>query len=171
MAKLNIDEVNTIDIENFVNIFSNVVESYNDAAKAVFSSRPFKDVETLCKAFSDHLENISIEDKLKVLRLHPILAGKQADKGELTKESTEEQKAAKLNALDESTKGEFNTLNARYVDKFGFPFIICARENTASTIAEQLSKRLNNSIDEEAVTGINEVKKICRLRILSIVIS
>lgn len=48
-----------------------------------------------------------------MLRLHPILAGKQADKGELTKESTEEQKSARLNVLDESTKGQFNTLNTR----------------------------------------------------------
>lgn len=55
-----------------------------------------------------------------------------------------------------------------YKTKFGFPFIICARENKVQSIIEGLQRRYNNTREQEILTGINEVKKICRLRILDI---
>lgn len=57
----------------------------------------------------------------------------------------------------------------RYKAKFGFPFIICARENKVTSILNGLQSRYNNSQEEEITIGINEVKKICKLRIIDIV--
>ena len=54
--------------------------------------------------------------------------------------------------------------NAEYRDKFGFTFIICARENKAAAILEGLDRRLGNSREEEINIGIGEVKKIAKLR-------
>ena len=54
--------------------------------------------------------------------------------------------------------------NAEYRDKFGFTFIICARENKAAAILEGLDRRLGNSREEEIIIGIGEVKKIAKLR-------
>lgn len=62
-----------------------------------------------------------------------------------------------------------NFVFCRYKNKFGFPFIICARENKIQSIIEGLKTRLNNTRDQEIEIGINEVKKICKLRILDIV--
>jgi 2-oxo-4-hydroxy-4-carboxy-5-ureidoimidazoline decarboxylase len=62
-----------------------------------------------------------------------------------------------------------NHLNQQYKQKFGFPFVICARENKKEAILSGLERRLNNSKETEAITGVEEVKKICRLRILGIV--
>ena len=60
-------------------------------------------------------------------------------------------------------------LNEKYKQKFGFPFVICARENKKDAILQGLERRLENDSESEAVTGVNEVKKICRLRLLDIV--
>ena len=54
--------------------------------------------------------------------------------------------------------------NAEYRDKFGFTFVICARENKAVAILEGLDRRLGNSREEEINIGIGEVKKIAKLR-------
>lgn len=57
----------------------------------------------------------------------------------------------------------------RYRQKFGFPFVICARENKKEVIVKRLTERVQNSVAEELNTGIEEVKKICLLRLLSII--
>lgn len=57
----------------------------------------------------------------------------------------------------------------RYKEKFGFPFVICARENKATAIFTAIQKRLDNEKLQELQNGINEVKKISALRIAQIV--
>lgn len=63
MSKSNIEAVNNLSKEQFVNVFRNVVESYPEASESVFSKRPFGNVKTLCDAFSEHLETISMDGK------------------------------------------------------------------------------------------------------------
>ena len=56
----------------------------------------------------------------------------------------------------------------RYREKFGFPFVICARQNKKDAILNGIVHRLNNTADRELSTGIEEVKKICLLRLQNI---
>ena len=58
--------------------------------------------------------------------------------------------------------------NTNYKKKFGFPFVICVRENKKVVIMEQIEKRLHNDRETEVKTGIENVKKICHLRIQDI---
>ena len=58
----------------------------------------------------------------------------------------------------------------RYREKFGFPFVICARQNKKDAILKGIVERLEHSAVDELEIGIEEVKKICLLRLLSIVI-
>lgn len=57
----------------------------------------------------------------------------------------------------------------RYKQKFGFPFVICAKENKAATILAAIEKRLNHEKLQELQNGIEEVKKISTLRIQQLV--
>jgi 2-oxo-4-hydroxy-4-carboxy--5-ureidoimidazoline (OHCU) decarboxylase len=43
--------------------------------------------------------------------------------------------------------------NQQYKQKFGFPFVICARENKKEAILSGLERRLNNSKETEAITS------------------
>ena len=104
-----------------------------------------------------------------ILRLHPDLAGRLAQAGTLTKESTAEQRSAGLDDMTEDERGRMSELNQKYKSKFGFPFVICARQNKKDAILQGLERRLNNCPEEEAVAGSNEVKKICELRLRDLV--
>ncbi|KAJ8725066.1 hypothetical protein PYW07_016024 [Mythimna separata] len=166
---ISISEVNSLSDEKFESVFGNVIELCADAAVVVKKKRPFQDLTALCDAFQTYLEEIEVEDKLMILKLHPDLAGRLAAQGELTPESAGEQKAAGLDQLTTEQKRVMDESNQRYKAKFGFPFIICARENKVQSIIDGLQRRYNNSQEQEITIGINEVKKICKLRILDIV--
>lgn len=71
--------------------------------------------------------------------------------------------------MTEEERQRMNNLNKRYKQKFGFPFVICARENKKDAILRGLEERLENAPQTEAITGANEVKKISRLRLLDLV--
>ena len=105
---------------------------------------------------------------MNILVGHPDLAGKLADQNLLTPESTFEQRQAGLHLLTLEQKQRLKTLNDAYRDKFGFTFVICARENKAAAILEGLTKRLVSSRQEEIKTGFGEVKKIAKLRAVDI---
>ncbi|KAM3967960.1 2-oxo-4-hydroxy-4-carboxy-5-ureidoimidazoline decarboxylase [Aphomia sociella] len=168
MVLISVSEVNALDDSQFVSIFGNVIELCTDAAMQVSKKRPFKNLTNLCEAFSQYLDGLGEAEKLVVLRLHPDLAGRLAAQGELTRESTAEQRSAGLLDLTKEQRDIINARNEAYKTKFSFPFIICARENKVKSIIEGLQKRYNNSRQQEISIGIDEVKKICKLRILDI---
>ena len=59
----------------------------------------------------------------------------------------------------------------RYKKRFGFPFVICARQNKKEAILKGITQRLSNDKTQEIDTGVTEVKKICSLRLYNIVSS
>lgn len=107
--------------------------------------------------------------KAGVLRLYPDLAGKLAQSGTLTSESTKEHASAGLDKMTELEKEKMADLNTKYKTMFGFPFVICARENKKEAILAGLEARLKNTAEIEANTGAGEVKKICNLRLKDLV--
>jgi len=162
---LSINEVNAIPVENFEWLFGNVVEHCSEAASYAATKRPFVSIEDLKKAFDEYLDKLDTSEKELVLLKHPDLAGKLADEGRLTTESQNEQKSAGLDTMTEEEKQTLANNNYLYKDKFRFPFVICARKNKVESILSGLESRLNNSRETELKIGIEEVKKICRVRI------
>lgn len=104
-----------------------------------------------------------------ILRCHPDLAGRDLQSGTLTRESREEQARAGLDTLTSVEVSRMARLNEEYKKRFGFPFVICARMNDKETILRQLSERLGNGLEVERARGVEEVKKICRLRLRGLV--
>uniref|UniRef100_A0A6M2DV33 2-oxo-4-hydroxy-4-carboxy-5-ureidoimidazoline decarboxylase n=1 Tax=Xenopsylla cheopis TaxID=163159 RepID=A0A6M2DV33_XENCH len=166
---MDISEINNLTKSEFCTKFSNVVEHHVEASEYVEQQRPFQSTLDLIQKFNDYLENASADAKEMVLKLHPDLAGRLLETKNLTPESLSEQQAAGLDKLTPEEKGLMNKLNTEYKEKFGFPFIIVARENKANAILNGLQTRLQNTRQDEIVAGINQVKGICRLRILNIV--
>ena len=103
-----------------------------------------------------------------VERAHPDLVGKLAREGKLTRASTAEQKAAGLTSLSADEVKQFEAYNAQYREKFGFPFVICARENKKGAILKAFPERLQNSAPQEMNTALSEIYKIARLRLIDL---
>ena len=71
--------------------------------------------------------------------------------------------------MSQSQKTLLQDLNHRYREKFGFPFVICARMNKFDSIIEGLEDRYGNDVHQEVENGIQQVLKICDLRIRDVV--
>ncbi|AGB72032.1 MULTISPECIES: 2-oxo-4-hydroxy-4-carboxy-5-ureidoimidazoline decarboxylase [Rhizobium] len=106
-------------------------------------------------------------ERLGVLRAHPDLAGRLAIAGRLTEDSRKEQAGAGLDRLSPEEHARFTELNAAYVTKFGFPFIIAVKGLGKDDILAAFETRIDNSRDAELATAAAQVEKIALLRLQS----
>jgi OHCU decarboxylase len=107
------------------------------------------------------------DERFGVLRAHPDLAGRLAIAGELTEDSRKEQAGAGLDRLSATEHARFTELNSRYVEKFGFPFIIAVKGLTKDDILAAFETRVGNDREEEFSTATAQVEKIAFLRLQS----
>ncbi|XP_067000738.2 2-oxo-4-hydroxy-4-carboxy-5-ureidoimidazoline decarboxylase isoform X2 [Anabrus simplex] len=110
---ISIDEVNVLTPVEFRQRFGNIIECCPDVAAALSSQRPFINVESMALAANRFLDQLQPQGKERVLLLHPDLAGRLAEQGQLTHESSREQKSAGLDSLSPADKTRINELNKR----------------------------------------------------------
>ncbi len=158
-------ELNALDRNEFVRVVGSVFEHSPWITEAAWARRPFANVETLHAAMCDIVRAAGEEKQLALIRAHPDLVGKLALAGQLTKESTGEQASAGLDRLTPEEVALFQTNNAAYQAKFGFPFIICARLNKKDAILHGFKVRLSNSREQEIQAALGEIFKIAELRL------
>jgi 2-oxo-4-hydroxy-4-carboxy-5-ureidoimidazoline decarboxylase len=163
---LSLDRLNDLDQAEFVQRLGFVFEGPPWIVERAWARRPFGDLDGLHAALVRVMEDAPEEQKVALIRAHPDLVGRAALAGTLTPESTGEQAAAGLGSLSSAEIATFNDLNARYHARFGFPFVICARENKKASILAGFAERLTHSRDEEIAAALREVAKIARLRLL-----
>ena len=108
------------------------------------------------------------DKKLALIRAHPDLAGRAAVRGELTADSTSEQSSAGIDQCSPEEYQQFQSLNASYKQKFGFPFVMAVRNSDRLKILAAFAERLDNDHDTEFATAISEIHKIARLRLQAI---
>ena len=104
-------------------------------------------------------------DRLAVLNAHPDLAGKLAAAGRLTEDSTSEQASAGLDMLTDGERAAFGRLNAAYVARHGFPFIIAVRDHDKPSIMAAFERRIGNDTGTERAEAEAQVCRIARLRL------
>ena len=100
-----------------------------------------------------------------MLKAHPDLAGRLAAARRLTADSSAEQASAGLDALTDSERAEFARLNAAYVAKHGFPFIIAVRDHDKPGILAAMRRRIGNDSAAERAEAERQVIRIATLRL------
>jgi OHCU decarboxylase len=164
-----ITQLNELDQNQFVSICGGSFEHSPWIAERAWNNRPFASVGDLHEKLTRVVAESNMEEKLSLVRAHPDLVGKLARDGKLTRESSTEQSAAGLNRLSPDEIAAFEKFNAEYRSKFGFPFVICARQNRKEAILEAFPRRLKNSRETELAAALAEVFKIARLRLADVV--
>ncbi len=163
--KISLAELNALPPKEFVRIVGQVFEHSPWIAEIAGEQRPFADFENLQRALCETVKNSSEEKQLALIRAHPDLVGKLALADQLTRESTNEQASAGLTQLTPGEVALFQNQNAAYKNKFGFPFVICARLNKKDAILKGFERRLKNSPAQEIKTALEEIFKIAELRL------
>jgi len=161
--------VNQVDREGFVRLCGAFFENSPWIAQRAFDRRPFENLDALHRTLCETVGSASRDEQIGLIASHPDLVGRLARQGALTSESTREQAAAGLTSISQAEIDQFERYNAAYREKFGFPFVICARENKKDAILAAFPIRLNNSRQQEIRSALEEIFKIARLRLLDAV--
>jgi 2-oxo-4-hydroxy-4-carboxy-5-ureidoimidazoline decarboxylase len=165
MAKVALGSLDAADEATFVAALGEVYEDAPWVAQAVWRQRPFATLAALHDAMMAAVRAAPAEQRLTLIRGHPDLAGKAARAGAMTADSQAEQASAGLERLSEAEFAQFHRLNRAYREKFGIPFIICARRHGKDSILQQFERRLQNGTAEEAETALAEIFRIAALRL------
>jgi 2-oxo-4-hydroxy-4-carboxy-5-ureidoimidazoline decarboxylase len=160
-----LEALNTSDRAAFVSALGHLFEHSPWVAEETYARRPFRDADSLHSALCATMMGASADRQMALLRAHPDLAGRLAQAGALTESSAREQSAAGLDRLSAAEMAEIQRLNQAYKDRFGFPFIICARLNAKDAILASMRARVRNTAEAEHSTALGEVAKIARLRL------
>jgi 2-oxo-4-hydroxy-4-carboxy-5-ureidoimidazoline decarboxylase len=164
---LSLSQLNEMDRPAFVSQIGWVYEHSPWVAEEAWEDRPFATIEDLHAAMDRVVESAPPEKQLALILAHPDLAAGIGAASELTIASRHEQADAGLNQLTSAEAEQMIRNNAQYREKFGFPFIVCARLNNPTTILDAFAKRLGNSRRQEIGVALEEISKIGRLRLAS----
>jgi 2-oxo-4-hydroxy-4-carboxy-5-ureidoimidazoline decarboxylase len=167
-ASLSLGEVNALDEAGFVAVFGGLFEHSPWIARDSWPARPFSSGRDLLARMIATMRAAPRERQLALIRAHPDLAGRLAREGALTASSNAEQASAGLDRLDSEEAARFGTYNDLYRERFGFPFIICARLNNKREILRAFERRLQSTPEEETATALFEIEKIAALRLAAI---
>ncbi|XP_063883572.1 2-oxo-4-hydroxy-4-carboxy-5-ureidoimidazoline decarboxylase-like isoform X2 [Scylla paramamosain] len=108
-----ISHVNSLSDEDFITTFGNVIEHCSLVAAAVVSSRPFHSLQHLHAEICSFIDELPVKGREGILRSHPDLAGRAAMAGQLTQESSQEQKSAGLGNLTQQERSNLDLMNTR----------------------------------------------------------
>ncbi|HEY0010127.1 MAG TPA: 2-oxo-4-hydroxy-4-carboxy-5-ureidoimidazoline decarboxylase [Tepidisphaeraceae bacterium] len=158
-------DLNAATQHDFVRIVGGVFEHSPWIADRAWVFRPFPTIAALHERMREIVRHATADEQLLLIRAHPDLVGRLAQEGKLTSESSREQAAAGLSGLSFAEVKQFETHNAQYRERFGFPFIICARQNKREAILAAFPKRLKNTPQAEIETALGEIYKIANLRL------
>lgn len=154
--------------DDFMDVFGGVYEHSPWIAEAVYADGLTGTQDTVAglhNSLRTATDDADDDRKLALLRAHPDLAGKLAVSGELTAESTSEQASAQLDKCTPEEFTEFQSLNDRYKDTFGFPYILAVRGRNRQEILKNFRTRVDNDAETEFAEALKQVHRIALLRI------
>jgi len=99
------------------------------------------------------------------LRAHPDLGAR----ARMSASSEQEQAGAGLHHLSPAQFEHLRTANARYRERFGFPFLFAVSGSTASQVLAALDARVDAVPDVEFETAMQQVFTIARFRLQDLV--
>jgi 2-oxo-4-hydroxy-4-carboxy-5-ureidoimidazoline decarboxylase len=158
-------DLNALEREEFTRLIGPVFEHSPWVVARTCSQRPFQSREDLHAALWATVAKASEDEKLSLIRAHPDLIGDE----EITDASRAEQASAGLDHVAPEEVKLFRDYNRQYRERFGFPFVICARLHKKEAIARAFPVRLRHTREQEIETALDEISKIADLRLRDLI--
>lgn len=166
---MNLTELNALSQADFTAALGGIFEHSPWIPEATWPRRPFASVEALHAQMCATLAAADPDAKLALIRAHPELAGKLAIRGELTEASLREQAGAGLNQCSPEEFSRLTELNAAYIARFGFPFILAVRGHDRASIIANMAQRVGNDRGTEIATALAQIERIAGFRLRDLV--
>jgi uric acid transporter len=193
--KIPLSQMNRLSKNEFVEKIGRLFQGGDWIAEAAWERRPFRSLYEMRRALQEPVFDAPPERQLELIRSYPDLgrvlkpeqnspSAKSPGKSESYKlheimqipvegllgaESLRDQSSAGLDRLSPEEYESFSKLNKAYREKFGFPLVVCVRENTKETILASGQERLENSSVQEKAVALVEIAKIANLRLQDLV--
>ena len=155
--------------EEFVARLGGIFEHSPWVAERAFERRPFASREALHAAMVAVVAEAGEERQLALIRAHPELAGRAAVRGETTEFSQQEQGGSGLLDCSPEEFARLQALNRRYVEKFGFPFILAVRGLDRAAIIAAFARRAENPREAEIAEALRQIARITGFRLAALV--
>ena len=162
---MTIDELNEASEAEFIGALGAIYEHSPWIAARTAGCRPFTDLAALKSAMAKVVEEASADEKTGLIAAHPDLGGRLARAGALEPSSADEQASLGLDRLTDEEFATFETLNAAYRHRFGFPFIIAAKRHNRNSVLAAFRTRLGNDAETERHAALREVETIAHIRL------
>lgn len=159
-GRTTLDTLNAAPPGAFADALDGVFEHAPWVAAAAAAHRPFATLARLHEALMQAVRDAGPSEQLAFLNGHPELRP-GALAADLTPESRAEQGSVGL-----AEAAGLTALNDAYRARFGFPFIVCVRRQTAANVLRVLRSRLEGARDAELDAALTEVVHITRLRLV-----
>ena len=167
---ITLEQVNQAAAGEALRLLDGLYEHSPWVADKALSARPFKSLGHLKHALTNVVSAMPAADQIKLLCVHPELAGKAMQDDALTAESANEQSRAGLTNCTPQEMATLAGLNQKYRAKFGFPFILAVRGTrghglTKKQIIDTFTRRLQNQPAFEIKEALRNVHRVVELRI------
>ena len=157
-------KLNSFNKDEFIEMFQNVFEGSSWIAEQLYNLKPYKNFDDLKNKMIKIYKNSTDNQQMRILLNHPDLADKTKITT-LTADSFKEQKNSKLDQCTEEEYNEFNQLNNKYKNKFGFPFILAVKNKSKNEILNIFRSRYLINKEFELKEAKKQVLEIASLRL------
>jgi 2-oxo-4-hydroxy-4-carboxy-5-ureidoimidazoline decarboxylase len=129
-------------------------------AAAMAAGRPYPSLAAAETATRSVFESLTWDDVLEAMSGHPRIGARTAG-----------QSAAEQSGVADSSRAALAAGNARYEERFGHVFLICATGLSGEQMRAALEKRLGNDPAAERAVATAELEKITLLRVAKALVS
>lgn len=148
--------------EGFIQRYGAIYEDSPWVAEAVWpGAGVLRSAQALAGAMAAVVDSASREQKLALIRAHPQLASR----ARMADASVREQSGAGLDQCSPAEFEAFQSLNAAYNDRFGFPFIVAVKGLSRRDILDAFAARLANDPDREFAEALRQIHRIAAFRL------
>ena len=167
---LSLSQLNAANPDEAAVLLGGLYENSPWIAQAALAQRPFASLAQLKHAMTQIVDAAGREAQLALIRAHPELAGKAMVRKTLTIESTQEQASAGLSDCSAQEFARLQQLNADYITRFGWPFILAVRGPRGSGLSRQqiiasFERRLASPADFELQECLRNIHRIVEIRL------
>lgn len=169
-AQVSAQDLQHLDQQQFMQLLGSAVEHSPWVCERAWNLRPFATFTALYGAMRQCIHTASAAEHMRLLRIHPELAGREAVAGTMTSDSNAEQGRLGLLSLSAEDFSKLRQLNQLYRERFSYPFIAALRlHDSLSSVLNNLETRLCNDASTELTVSLNQICEVMRGRLALVV--
>jgi 2-oxo-4-hydroxy-4-carboxy-5-ureidoimidazoline decarboxylase len=134
-------------------------------AEEMVARRPFASIDELC-ATAEHLWGTMAEsDWLVAFACHPRIGERKNEHATAQSAAWSRQEQSSAGTASEAVLTELTELNARYEERFGFTYIVCATGKSVDEMLAILRRRVASDRSVELHEAAEQQRQIMQIRL------